>query len=125
MTESRRKYFTIHLMFASFGSNILADTNVVKSMHCVTTKNNGYKNNAKRGKECFVKNSTISILTVLSFFSVFSFPFNALDVFVYCLFLFSVFAFAPDSEVSGIEQYNKMCVYAEEVILKAALHWHD
>lgn len=36
MTESRRKYFTIHLMFASFGSNILADTNVVKSMHCVT-----------------------------------------------------------------------------------------
>ena len=53
MTESRRKYFTIHLMFASFGSNILADTNVVKSMHCVTTNNNGYKNNAKRAKECF------------------------------------------------------------------------
>ena len=120
MTESRRKYFTIHLMFASFGSNILADTNVVKSMHCVTTKNNGYKNNAKRAKECFVKNSTISILTVLSFFSIFSFPFNALYLFVYCLFLFSVFAFAPDSEVSGIEQYNKMCVYAKEVILKAA-----
>ena len=71
-------------------------------------------------RSVFVKYSTISILTVLSFFSVFSFPFNALYLFVYCLFLFSVFAFAPDSEVSGIEQYNKMCVYAKEVILKAA-----
>lgn len=103
-------------MFTSLGSNILVDTNVVKSMHCVTTKNNGYKNNAKHAKECFVKNSTISTLTVPSFFSVFSFPFNALYLFVYCLFLFSVFAFAPDSEVSGIEQYNKMCVHAAELI---------
>ena len=94
-------------------------------MYCVTTKTNGYKFNAKHAKECFVKNSAISIPTVLSFFSVFSFPFNALFVFVHCLFLFSVFAFAPNSEVSGIELSNKMCVYAEEVILKAALHWHD
>lgn len=46
-------------------------------------------------------------------------------IFLLTVCFYFVFAFAPDSEVSGIEQYNKMCVYAEEVILEAALHWHD
>lgn len=44
------------------------------------------------------------------------FPLQRVVSFCLLFVLFSVFAFAPDSEVSGIEQYNKMCVHAAELI---------
>lgn len=115
MTESRRKYFTIHLMFASFGSNILADTNVVKSMHCVTL----LRIMAIKTMPNTLRSVLWNILPSQFLLSSRSFRYF-LSPSTRCIFLFSVFAFAPDSEVSGIEQYNKMCVYAKEVILKAA-----